>query len=139
MNAERTAAAARDAGARSEAGKALRWRLGRWLKLQRESAGLTQADLAEKLGLRYYSFISQVEGGYGRIPQALYIAWADSLGVDRKTFGWMVLQHMEPGLYQLLTGRTPPDPADDLSNESLSTDPPTQDPVPDVPSRGEGR
>ena len=116
MSAERTAA--REAGTRSEAGKALRWRLGRWLKLQREGAGLTQADLAEKLGLRYYSFISQVEGGYGRIPQALYVAWADSLGVDRETFGWMVLQHMEPGLYQLLTGRLPPDPADSLANDS---------------------
>lgn len=118
MSAERTAAAAREAGARSEAGKALRWRLGRWLKLQREAAGLTQADLAERLSLRYYSFISQVEGGYGRIPQSLYIAWADSLGVDRETFGWMVLQHMEPGLYQLLTGRTAPDPADALPDDA---------------------
>ncbi|NBC32814.1 MAG: helix-turn-helix domain-containing protein, partial [Alphaproteobacteria bacterium] len=79
MAAGRTATAQRDAAGKSEAGKALRWRLGRWLKQQREAAGLTQADLAERLGLRYYSFISQVEGGYGRIPQALYIAWADAL------------------------------------------------------------
>lgn len=120
MAADRTAAVQRDTPGKSEAAKALRWRLGRWLKQQREAAGLTQADLAERLGLRYYSFISQVEGGYGRIPQALYIAWAEALEVDREAFGWMVLQHMEPGLYELLTGRPGPEPGDPLPDEPAS-------------------
>ena len=34
--------------------KVLRQQAGRWLKTARETAGLTQAELAEKVGLRYY-------------------------------------------------------------------------------------
>ncbi len=84
--------------------KELRRRLGRWLKQQRESAGLTQADLAERLGLRYYSFVSQVENGIGRIPQDLYAPWARALAIDGREFAMTVLAHMEPGLHELITG-----------------------------------
>ncbi len=84
--------------------KALRRDLGRWLKQGREQAGLTQAELAEKLGLRYYSFVSQVENGIGRIPQDLYEPWADALGLDNATFALTVLEHLEPGLHGMLEG-----------------------------------
>lgn len=77
----------------------LRRKLGRKLKAWREERRITQADLAAELGLKYYSFISQVENGIGRIPQDLYGPWADALSVDRKTFCWTVLQHIEPALY----------------------------------------
>ncbi|MEM8596105.1 MAG: helix-turn-helix transcriptional regulator [Pseudomonadota bacterium] len=89
--------------------KDLRRQLGRWLKERRESRGMTQADLAEKLGLRYYSFVSQVENGLGRIPQDLYAPWAEAIDIDRSTFGWTVLAHLEPGLYRLLAEDAPDD------------------------------
>ncbi len=87
--------------------KELRRHLGRWLKHGREAAGLTQAELAERLGLRYYSFISQVENGIGRIPQDLYAPWAAALGLEPRTFALTVLEHIEPGLYTLITGERP--------------------------------
>lgn len=82
--------------------KDLRRALGFWLKNQREDAGLTQAQLADLLELRYYSFISQVENGTCRIPQDLYEKWADGVGVPRDEFARTVLEHVEPGLSKML-------------------------------------
>ncbi|MEO1315360.1 MAG: helix-turn-helix transcriptional regulator [Pseudomonadota bacterium] len=90
-----------------DATKELRRKLGRWLKEHREERGLTQADLAERLGLRYYSFISQVENGLGRIPQDLYAPWAAALDIDPRIFAWTVLAHLEPGLYGMLDADAP--------------------------------
>lgn len=86
----------------SEVLRELRRQMGRVLKGWREARGFTQADLAADLGLKYYSFVSQVENGIGRIPQDLYVPWADALDVDRATFCWTVLQHIEPELYAVL-------------------------------------
>ena len=41
---------------------------GRWLKHCREAAGLSQRELAQLVGAEYYTFISQLETGRGRIP-----------------------------------------------------------------------
>ncbi|MEO1598975.1 MAG: helix-turn-helix transcriptional regulator [Pseudomonadota bacterium] len=95
--------------------KELRRRLGRVLKKRREERGLTQADLADALGLRYYSFVSQVENGLGRIPQDLYAPWSKAIGMDPSEFGWLVLAHLEPGLYPLITGKEPPSPEDPIT------------------------
>jgi len=85
----------------------MRRALGRVLKAWREEKGLTQADVAASLGLKYYSFISQVENGIGRIPQTLYGPWADAVGVDRETFAWTALAALEPSLYDLLSHHDP--------------------------------
>lgn len=82
--------------------KRLRRDLGAWLKARRETVGLTQADLAERLGLKYYSFISQVENGIGRIPQDVYAGWAAALSVPPDRFARTVIRHLEPGLHQML-------------------------------------
>lgn len=82
--------------------KHLRRDLGDWLRQRRQDAGLTQADLAGRLGIRYYSFVSQVEHGIGRIPQDLYGPWAEALGLDRRRFAVTILRHLEPGLYELI-------------------------------------
>lgn len=54
-------------GAGSEAQK-LRQEAGRWLKQMRESQNLSQRELARRLELDYYTFISQIESGRGRVP-----------------------------------------------------------------------
>lgn len=82
--------------------KTLRREFGAWLKARREDTGLTQADLAEKLGLKYYSFISQVENGIGRIPQDVYPRWADALGIAPEDFAATAIRHLEPGLHRML-------------------------------------
>lgn len=82
--------------------KLLRQQAGRWLKAAREDAGLTQAELAEKVGLRYYTFVSQVESGLGRLPIETQAAWAEALGLDPSEFAKTLLRYYEPELHRLL-------------------------------------
>ena len=84
--------------------KVLRQQAGRWLKAAREEAGLTQAELAEKVGLRYYTFVSQVESGLGRLPIETQGAWAEALGLEPGEFARTLLRYYEPELYRLLFG-----------------------------------
>ena len=75
---------------------------GAWLKRLREGAGLTQAELAERVGLRYYTFISQVESGLGRVPIESQGAWAGAVGEEPAAFARTLLRYYEPELYRLL-------------------------------------
>ena len=84
--------------------KVLRQEAGRWLKARREAAGLTQAELADRVGLRYYTFVSQVESGLGRLPIETQAAWADALGLDPADFARTLLAYYEPELNRLLFG-----------------------------------
>ncbi|MDB5425124.1 MAG: transcriptional regulator, Cro/CI family [Phenylobacterium sp.] len=84
--------------------KVLRQQAGRWLKTARETAGLTQAELAEQVGLRYYTFVSQVESGLGRLPIETQGAWATALGLDPGAFARTLLRFYEPELFRLLFG-----------------------------------
>jgi len=92
---------------RAAATKSLRQAAGRWLKAAREAAGLTQAELAEQVGLRYYTFVSQVESGLGRVPIEAQGAWAKAVGLEESAFARTLLRHYEPELYRLLFGETP--------------------------------
>lgn len=47
----------------------------------RARAGLTQADLAERLG-RYQSVVAAIEGGGRRIDLVEFLEIADALGID---------------------------------------------------------
>jgi transcriptional regulator with XRE-family HTH domain len=89
------------AKADSEA-KVLRKQAGAWLKELRGRAGLSQVELAQHLGLKYYTFISQVENGFGRVPTDSMEAWARALGVDPSAFARKLLTYYEPELHRLL-------------------------------------
>jgi transcriptional regulator with XRE-family HTH domain len=82
----------------------MRKHAGDWLKQRRADAGLSQADLAVRLGLKYYTFISQVENGFSRVPTELIGAWADQLGLEQRAFAKHLLSYYEPELYRLLFG-----------------------------------
>ena len=69
-----------------------------------EASGLTQAELAEHVGLRYYTFVSQVESGLGRLPIETQASWATALGLDPSDFAKTLLRYYEPELYRLLFG-----------------------------------
>ncbi len=75
---------------------------GRWLKSLREAAGLSQRQLASKVGTEHYTFISQLETGRGRIPPDRYLDWADALGVAAKPFVQEVLRYYDPITYDIL-------------------------------------
>ena len=82
--------------------KRLRREAGAWLKELRGRAGLSQIELAEKLGLKYYTFISQVENGFGRVPTESMEAWAQALGVDPSEFAAQLVSYYDPELHRLL-------------------------------------
>lgn len=77
---------------------------GRWLKQCRESAGLSQRELAQRVGAEYYTFISQLETGRGRIPPDRYHTWAEALNVPPKEFVKNVLRFYDPVTYEILFG-----------------------------------
>ena len=63
--------------------KQLRKMAGDWLKQRRADAEMSQADLAARLGLKYYTFISQVENGFSRVPIEIMGAWASELVLNK--------------------------------------------------------
>lgn len=82
--------------------KQLRKEAGDWLKEMRRRAGLSQVDLAARLGLKYYTFVSQVENGFGRVPTNAMIAWAEALGIEPKEFARRLLAYYDPDLHRIL-------------------------------------
>jgi Helix-turn-helix domain len=80
----------------------LRRDAGQWLKRLRENRGLSQRDLAEKVGVEYYTFISQVESGRGRIPPDRYRVWAKALGVPARGFVLHLMRYYDPVTYRIL-------------------------------------
>lgn len=82
--------------------KRLRKQAGTWLKELRGQAGLSQIELARVLGFKYYTFISQVENGFGRVPTESLEAWARALGVDPSKFARELLSYYDPELFRLL-------------------------------------
>ena len=82
--------------------KELRQRAVAWLKELRARAGLSQIQLAEHLGLKYYTFVSQVENGFGRVPTESMEAWARALAVEPSAFARRLLSFYDPELHRLL-------------------------------------
>ena len=82
----------------------LRKQAGDWLKARRAEAGLSQVDLAARLGLKYYTFISQVENGFSRVPTETLEPWALALGLEPADFARHLLVYYEPELHRLLFG-----------------------------------
>lgn len=77
---------------------------GQWLKSLREGKGLSQRKLADLIGTDYYTFISQLETGRGRIPPDRYRVWAEALGVDQREFVKNVLKFYDPITFEILFG-----------------------------------
>lgn len=76
--------------------------LGTWLKGLREECGLSQRDLADILSLDYYTFISQLENGRGKIPSHRYVEWAEALNQEPRAFVKTLLSYYEPLTYKVL-------------------------------------
>lgn len=80
----------------------LRREAGAWLAELRNKSGLSQTQLAEKLGLKYSTFISQIENGYGCVPAESMQAWAEALGIEPSQFARRLVSYYEPELHRLL-------------------------------------
>jgi|SRR5690606_29489172 len=78
--------------------------VGRWLRAQREAAGLTQRELAEKVGTLYYTYISQIELGQGKVIPERWDTWAKALNIHPRIFAMKLLEAYEPTAYKLIFG-----------------------------------
>ncbi|WP_099865729.1 helix-turn-helix domain-containing protein [Pararhizobium haloflavum] len=77
---------------------------GRWLRILRENANLSQRGLADQVGIEYYSFISQIETGRGRIPPERYVAFAKAFKIDPQIFVRELMRYYDPLTHELLFG-----------------------------------
>ena len=82
----------------------LRQEAGKWLKGLREAAGLSQRDLAKVVGIDYYTFISQIESGRGRVPPAQMRVWAEAFKVPSRDFAVTLMKYYDPLSYELIFG-----------------------------------
>lgn len=84
--------------------KELRRQAGAWLKSRRTEVGLTQRALAESVGLEYYTMVSMIEAGRGRIPPDSYLAWAGALQMQPAEFVRTLMQFYDPITHSILFG-----------------------------------
>jgi transcriptional regulator with XRE-family HTH domain len=87
---------------KTPAAQELRRKAGTWLKELRARAGLSQIELAEQLNLKYYTFVAQVENGFGRVPTESMEAWGRALGMEPSAFARRLLSYYDPELHRLL-------------------------------------
>lgn len=80
----------------------LRQEAGQWLRGLREAAGLSQRELARAVEIDYYTFISQIESGRGRVPPAQIAAWAVALNVPARDFAIEMMRFYDPVNYELI-------------------------------------
>lgn len=95
---------AQDHNSNSQDTLALRQEAGKWLRQLRENLGISQRELAKRVGLEYYTFISQIESGRGRIPPTQMKAWAEVLGVSPRKFGTEMMRYYDPVSYDMIFG-----------------------------------
>jgi hypothetical protein len=84
--------------------QALRRSCGKWLQAAREQRGLSQRDVAHRLGVGNYTFVSQLELGTRRLPPGRYQHYAEILAMDSRAFTQAMLEFYDPHLHRLLFG-----------------------------------
>ena len=85
-----------------ERAQLLRKEAGRWLRQLREERGLSQRELADKVGAEIYTLIAQLEHGRGRIPPDRYLVWADALEIERREFVRRLTYYYDPDTYRIV-------------------------------------
>lgn len=75
---------------------------GRYVRELREAAGLSQRQLAAKVGIEFYTFVSQIENGRGRIPPDSYRTWAETLEIEPCAFVRALMRFYDPVTYTIL-------------------------------------
>ena len=82
--------------------------LGAVIKSARLKVGLTQKELADAVGLKYYTMISQLELGYISIPPSLWVPLATTLKINVEDWVTMCLEEIQPEVYAALFGDATP-------------------------------
>jgi transcriptional regulator with XRE-family HTH domain len=80
----------------------LRKKAGQWLKERRCDLGLSQRELSQRVNMEYYTFISQIEAGRGRVPADRLRDWSIALEIDPRVFATTLLQYYDPHTYDMM-------------------------------------
>jgi transcriptional regulator with XRE-family HTH domain len=80
----------------------LRKEAGLWLRARREDLGLSQRELARRVNMEYYTFISQIESGRGRVPAERLEDWAGALELEPRDLAKTLMQYYDPYMYRLI-------------------------------------
>ena len=80
----------------------LRKEAGLWLRARREDLGLSQRELARRVNMEYYTFISQIEGGRGRVPAERLEDWAAALELEPRDLAKTLMEYYDPHMYRLI-------------------------------------
>ena len=88
-------------------GEKLRKEAGAYIKQLRIERNLTQRELAQLVGLDYYTVVSQVEVGKASVPSHQLEGWASALGVDLRKFARKLLECYNPHTAAALFGDHP--------------------------------
>ena len=83
---------------------ALRKKAGTWLRERRIAVGLSQRELAHRVSMEYYTFISQIEAGRGRVPAERFKEWADALEMDPREFAITLMRYYDPHSFDMIFG-----------------------------------
>ena len=87
---------------------ALRKKAGTWLRERRIAVGLSQRELAHRVSMEYYTFISQIEAGRGRVPAERFKEWADALEMDPREFAITLMRYYDPHSFDMIFGAGDP-------------------------------
>jgi transcriptional regulator with XRE-family HTH domain len=85
----------------------MRMRLGAFLKEQRETAGMTQLDVAVLLDYGYPNMVSQIERGVSALPPHDLKVWAETLRMEPAALAKKWLYFVEPDIFASLYGSDP--------------------------------
>ena len=80
----------------------LRKQAGEWLREKRCAAGLSQRELADLVHMEYYTFISQIESGRGRVTAERYLDWSNALDIEPREFAISLMKYYDPVSYKLI-------------------------------------
>ena len=58
--------------------------------------------MASELNIEYYTFISQIEAGRGRVPPERYEDWARVVGMPLRRFVKQLISYYDPITYHFL-------------------------------------
>lgn len=82
----------------------LRKKAGSWLRAVRCELGLSQRELAHRVNMEYYTFISQIEAGRGRVPADRLRDWAEALEIDPREFAINLMRYYDPYSFDMIYG-----------------------------------
>jgi transcriptional regulator with XRE-family HTH domain len=82
----------------------LRKKAGSWLRSRRSELGLSQRELAHRVNMEYYTFISQIEAGRGRVPADRLREWSVALEMEPREFAINLMKYYDFHTFDMIFG-----------------------------------